>query len=120
MLDLTSPQRPMVMLPQPLDRELPGLAWAALMNQRAAKPGEVLRMSRLIVVRATWDQEASVWVAESSDLPGLITEAESLDALDAKLSGLIQDLLEDDDDDDLDIPIEVIASYSRRVRVTRE
>jgi hypothetical protein len=31
----------------------------------------------------------------------------------------IQDLLEDDDDDDLDIPIEVIASYSRRVRVTR-
>ena len=43
-----------------------------------------------------------------------------MDALDARLSGLIQDLLEDDEDDDLDIPIEVIASYSRRVRVTRE
>jgi predicted RNase H-like HicB family nuclease len=78
-------------------------------------------MSRLIVVRATWDDEAKVWVAESPDLPGLVTEAESLDALDAKLPGLIQDLLEDDGqgDDHLDIPIEVIASYSRRVRVSR-
>jgi predicted RNase H-like HicB family nuclease len=75
----------------------------------------------VIVVRATWDDEANVWVAESPDLPGLVTEAESLNALDAKLPGLIQDLLENDDDDtsDLDIPIEVIASYSSRVRVTR-
>ena len=75
-------------------------------------------MGRLIVVRATWDREASVWVAESSDLPGLVTEAESLDALDKKLPGLIQDLLEDEDDGhDIDIPIEVVASFSSRVTV---
>lgn len=51
-------------------------------------------MGQLIVVRATWDSETNVWVAESTDLPGLITEAESLDALDKKLPGLIQDLLD--------------------------
>jgi predicted RNase H-like HicB family nuclease len=76
-------------------------------------------MVRLIVVRATWDQEANVWTAESSDLPGLITEAASLNDLDEKLPGLIQDLLDHDDDDDrnIDIPVEVIASFSKRVRV---
>ncbi|MCA3808422.1 MAG: DUF1902 domain-containing protein, partial [Burkholderia sp.] len=30
-------------------------------------------------VSAFWDAEASVWVAESEDVPGLITEAESMD-----------------------------------------
>jgi hypothetical protein len=78
-----------------------------------------LKMVGLIVVRATWDQEANVWTAESSDLPGLITEAASLNDLDEKLPGLIQDLLDLDDDDDrnIDIPVEVIASFSTRVRV---
>lgn len=32
--------------------------------------------SNQITVRATWDDEAGVWVAESDDVPGLITEAE--------------------------------------------
>jgi Domain of unknown function (DUF1902) len=74
-------------------------------------------MSHLIVVRATWDSDVSVWVAESSDLPGLVTEAVSLDALNAKLPGLILDLLDIDDEDvEVDIPVEVIASFSRRVR----
>jgi predicted RNase H-like HicB family nuclease len=75
--------------------------------------------SRLIVVRATWDDEAKVWVVESPDLPGLVTEAENFNALDAKLPGLIQDLLEDDDQDGntAEVPIEVIASYSSRVKV---
>jgi hypothetical protein len=49
-----------------------------------------------IVVTATWDSEASVWVAESEQLP-IITEAPSLDALVAKLPGIIQDLLEEPD-----------------------
>ena len=78
------------------------------------------KMGHLIVVRATWDYEANVWTAESSDLPGLVTEAASLDELDKKLPGLIQDLMQDYDDDDdgeIDIPVEVVASFSKRVRV---
>jgi predicted RNase H-like HicB family nuclease len=52
-------------------------------------------MGQFIVVRAIWDTEASVWTAESCDLPGLVTEAASLDELDAKLPDLVRDLLED-------------------------
>jgi predicted RNase H-like HicB family nuclease len=75
---------------------------------------------RVIVVRARRDEDAKVWVAESTDLPGLITEAETLEALDAKLPGMIQDLLEDDDaGSDLDVPVDIIATYSTRVRLTR-
>jgi predicted RNase H-like HicB family nuclease len=34
-----------------------------------------------LTVRASWDAQASVWVAESDDVPGLITEAGDLEAL---------------------------------------
>jgi predicted RNase H-like HicB family nuclease len=46
-------------------------------------------------VSAFWDAEASVWVAESDDVPGLITEAETMDALMHKLEVLIPELLDE-------------------------
>lgn len=80
--------------------------------------GSVGKMGRLIVVRATWDSEAEVWTAESSDLPGLVTEASSLNELDAKLPDLIRDLLEvGESDGGFDVPVEVIASFSKTVRI---
>jgi hypothetical protein len=45
-------------------------------------------------VRAFWDAEASVWVAEGEDVPGLVTEAEDLEGLLNKLRVLIPELLE--------------------------
>jgi predicted RNase H-like HicB family nuclease len=45
-------------------------------------------------VQADWDPEAEVWVATSEDVPGLATEAETIEALAEKLRGLIPDLLE--------------------------
>lgn len=39
------------------------------------------------------DPEACVWIAKSDDVPGLITEAETLEALVAKLRLLIPELL---------------------------
>jgi predicted RNase H-like HicB family nuclease len=81
-------------------------------------PEGTVKMGHLIVVRATWDNEADVWTAESTDLPGLVTEAASLDELDAKLPGLIRDLLDvNEADDEFDVPVEVIASFSRRIRI---
>jgi predicted RNase H-like HicB family nuclease len=47
-----------------------------------------------IEVRAEWDSEAQVWVASSDDVPGLITEAETLELLKAKLYVMIPELLE--------------------------
>jgi len=46
------------------------------------------------VVHATWDDEAKVWVAQSEDVPGLVTEAENLDALMEKLRVMVPELLE--------------------------
>lgn len=46
-------------------------------------------------VTAFWDADASVWVAESDDVPGLITEAESMDLLVKKLEVLIPELLDE-------------------------
>jgi predicted RNase H-like HicB family nuclease len=47
-----------------------------------------------ITVTAFWDEEAGVWVAESEDVPGLITEAKTFEALSKKLESLIPELLE--------------------------
>lgn len=52
------------------------------------------RMNRPLLIRAEWDPEASVWIATSDDVPGLATEADTLEALDAKLKVLVPELLE--------------------------
>jgi len=45
-------------------------------------------------VRAEWDADALVWVATSDDVPGLVTEADTLEALDSKLQLMVPELLE--------------------------
>lgn len=45
-------------------------------------------------IRADWDPEADVWVAVSDEVPGLATEAATLEALTEKLRALIPELLE--------------------------
>ncbi|HET8700532.1 MAG TPA: DUF1902 domain-containing protein [Nitrococcus sp.] len=47
-----------------------------------------------IRIKAVWDPEAEVWVAESEDVPGLVTEADTIEALTDKLRVLIPELLE--------------------------
>ena len=46
------------------------------------------------IVRSMWDDDAGVWVATSDDVPGLVAEAESLDALSEKLEVLVPELLD--------------------------
>jgi predicted RNase H-like HicB family nuclease len=48
-------------------------------------------------VHADWDPDVSVWVATSDDVPGLATEAATLEALTEKLHTLIPELLEAND-----------------------
>lgn len=47
-----------------------------------------------IIVRAEWDEEASVWVATSNDIDGLAVEADTLEALKTKVTDAICDLVE--------------------------
>ena len=51
-------------------------------------------MSRPYHVEARWDAEAGVWVAESDDIPGLVAEAESMNALVEKIRVLVPELFE--------------------------
>ena len=50
--------------------------------------------ARDIKVTALWDDEAAVWVATSDQVPGLVTEAETLEVLLDELRLLIPELLE--------------------------
>jgi len=51
-------------------------------------------MNKPYFVRVEWDSEAAVWVATSDDVPGLVTEAATIEALDAKLKSMVPELLE--------------------------
>ena len=51
-------------------------------------------MDKPLYVHADWDAEAGVWVATSSDVPGLATEAATVEALVIKLESMIPELLE--------------------------
>jgi len=48
---------------------------------------------KLFHVDASWDPEAAVWVATSEDVPGLVTEAPSLEHLREKLRTMVPELL---------------------------
>lgn len=73
-------------------------------------------------VDATWDSEAEVWVAESEDVPGLITEAEAVEALTKKLRVLIPELLKANGvtpvTDDHNLPFDVFAERHDSVRLS--
>jgi hypothetical protein len=75
-------------------------------------------MKRLsIIVRATWDDEAKVWVADSSDIAGLATEAETLEELRPKVLAMISELIELNgvDSDLAEIPVHILAEQSAKV-----
>ena len=78
---------------------------------------------RKIEVRADWDSEAQVWVASSNDVPGLITEAPTVEALRQKLSVMIPELLEANrvinEDHLTEVPLSLVA-HSQQVISLRD
>jgi predicted RNase H-like HicB family nuclease len=61
-------------------------------------------------VRAEWDDEASVWVATSDDVPGLATEEATMEDLIDKLKIIIPELLEANGiQTDQEVPFEVMT-----------
>ena len=71
-----------------------------------------------IVVRATWDSEAQVWVASSSDIGGLSVEADTIEALNTKVLAAIADLIELNgiDSDLAEIPVHLLSEHFSRVQ----
>jgi len=52
---------------------------------------------RLFVVHLQWDEGARVWTASSDDIPGLVTEADTIDAVHRKVTDLVPELLRAND-----------------------
>lgn len=77
-------------------------------------------MQKIILVNAEWDDEARVWVATSDDVPGLVTEAETVEALEAKLKAIIPELLELNGIDlgvKGEVPMNLIATRRENIRL---
>jgi predicted RNase H-like HicB family nuclease len=55
---------------------------------------QTAKIAQTYVIRATWDDEAKVWVAASDDVPGLVAEASSVEKLIEKLRALVPEMLE--------------------------
>jgi hypothetical protein len=51
------------------------------------------RMQKIFLIHAEWDNDASIWSATSDDVPGLATEADSIEVLFNKLSSMIPELM---------------------------
>ncbi len=67
-------------------------------------------MQKIYFIRAEWDDEARVWVATSDDVPGLATEADTLEALSLKLESLVPELLDANGlPDGKEVPFELLA-----------
>lgn len=67
-----------------------------------------MKSANPLIIRAMWDEVAKVWVATSEDVPGLVTESPTLDALVPKLRVMIPELLDANgytDGDDLEFDI---------------
>ncbi len=67
-------------------------------------------MNKVLFIRAEWDAEAEVWVATSDDVPGLATEAETMEVLSAKLETMVPELLDVNGHlDGPEVPFELLA-----------
>ena len=77
-------------------------------------------MEKVLFVRADWDPEAKVWVASSDDVPGLATEADTIEALSEKLETMIPELLDANGySDGTEVPFELLArKFSVALRST--
>jgi Domain of unknown function (DUF1902) len=70
-------------------------------------------VSRLIVVKLAFDSDANVWYVDHSSLEGMSGEAETMEAMVARIPCLVADLLEEqggDQSSTVEVPIEIIAS----------
>ena len=77
-------------------------------------------LSKDIKVEAFWDEEAHVWVASSKDVPGLITEADTMERLMQKLKIMIPELLQEnglfDESSATDIPIHLLGKWEEVIK----
>ena len=63
-----------------------------------------------LFIRAEWDEEASVWVATSDDVPGLATEGATMEGLIEKMRIMVPELLKANEITiDHEVPFEILT-----------
>ncbi|MCI9043927.1 MAG: DUF1902 domain-containing protein [Peptococcaceae bacterium] len=67
------------------------------------------------VVKFTWDNEAGVWIATSDDIPGLVLESGSFDALLERTRFAVPELLELNSDNNA--PLSLTFKSERHERI---
>ena len=67
------------------------------------------------VVKFTWDNEAGVWIATSDDIPGLVLESGSFDALLERTHFAVPELLELNSDNNA--PLSLTFKSERHERI---
>jgi len=79
-----------------------------------------MHINKTIQVRATWDKKAQVWVATSEDVPGLATEADTLEQLIKKLQIMIPELLQANgllsEDEQTEIPFHLLSERTEMIK----
>ena len=77
-------------------------------------------LNKEITVEAFWDEEAQAWVASSKDVPGLITEADTMEHLMQKLKVMVPELLHAngllDEPGSVDIPIHLLGKWQEVIK----
>ncbi|HET9106193.1 MAG TPA: DUF1902 domain-containing protein [Steroidobacteraceae bacterium] len=67
--------------------------------------------TKTYIVACQWDPEASVWYVSESDVPGLATEAPTVEEMERKLLRMVPELVELNESGERcrEVPFELIA-----------
>jgi len=68
------------------------------------------------VISLSWDADVNVWIATSEDIPGLVLESGSYDALVERLRSAVPELLELNSTQH--IPLNLLLKSERNLRVS--
>jgi len=82
-----------------------------------------MKAKNAVVVNATWDHDAKVWVATSEDVAGLATEAPTQADLVKKLKVMVPELLDANgypDGDDVPVKLLGECTFFTNKRKTRQ
>ena len=67
------------------------------------------------IVNLIWDNEADVWVAQSDDIPGLVLESGSFDALIERVRFAVPELLDLNKDTNLSPTVTFVSRREERI-----
>jgi len=73
---------------------------------------------RVYYIKAEWDDEAKVWYVSSTDVPGLVAEANTPAELLSLLEVLVPEMIQlNGDDTQTDIPYSVMLDHLKAQRI---